>query len=135
MYEGAVIDMLWHAGRHATTLNDRIEVVFARHDDYSLGKIKQHFQEFQDCNPRLKSVSVDDPSASCPLQVADVIAYETRSHHRQELNLEPKRSRYPMDRLRDATHGGYGAFQELEWRMAPPTYSRNFLLKNPLPED
>ena len=56
-YEDTAIDMIWNAARHAEAVNDDIDLVFARHGDFSFDGIKKHFSDFQSVHQRLRSVN------------------------------------------------------------------------------
>jgi Protein of unknown function (DUF3800) len=120
LYEGNIIDMIWQAGQHANAVNEPISMVFARHEDFKPIQVEKIFGEFQIKNPLMRSISFDSPQFSCPLQAADILAYETmRYHHNPQITPDPPR--YPLRKLFDN-----GVSFSREWRMAPPTLARNF---------
>ncbi len=91
-YEHGITDMIWHAGRHAGSFQEQISLVFARHADFSLKRIEDHFGEFQSYDDRLRSVSISIPVDCAPLQAADIVAYETKQRH-GDANVSKRKSR------------------------------------------
>jgi hypothetical protein len=130
-YEDAAVDMIWYAARHAEALNEEIALVFARHGDFGLQKIQNHFGDFQSVHRQLRSVNIDDLRHCLPLQAADVVAYEVQHHHRAEIaraDMAVTGDRYILKQF-------LSAFQCLEWRRSPPTLSRRYYLEHPLADD
>jgi hypothetical protein len=100
-YENNAVDAIWNAGRYAGALSDNIDLVFAHHRDFSIERIARHFGEFSEVDPRLNSVRACQRVATCPpLQVADIVAFETKCYHR-ELRGGEEHLRYPLRRLRE----------------------------------
>jgi hypothetical protein len=123
LYEDCAVDMIWHAARHAEALADRIDLVFARHKDFSLTKLQKQFADFQSVDGQLQSVDVKDPRARLPLQAADFVAYEVQRYHKAEIsNAEAPYLLKPQ-------------IAQAEWRRSPPTLSRRYYLEHLLPED
>ncbi len=131
-YEQSVIDMIWEAGRHAGSLRENVELVFAKHLDFSLARIERHFGEFQTVDPRLSSVTSGDPRCIVQLQAADLVAYEAGHYHR-DLDMSLPDYMQISSPMRTLIQGGV-SFAALSWKMAPPALSRKFLLHNPLPD-
>jgi hypothetical protein len=133
MYENGLVDIIHHAGEHAIALGDDIDLVFAIHDDYPEGRIREHFGDFRVGNSAFKAVTSGFPIDIIPLQVADIVAYEASCFHRFEEQQQgakvKKRDRYTMRKLSEPLENGFGSFQVVEWRMSPTTYSRKFPTK------
>jgi hypothetical protein len=125
LYEHGAIDMIWHSARHAEAVQDDIALVFARHGDFSLDRIKKTFRDFQSVDPQLRSVAVGEPRDCVALQAADFVAYEVKRYHEAELLAEEPHIRRPL----------LNVIQSIEWRRSPPALSRRFYLEHPLPPD
>ena len=130
-YQECMEDIIYHSGRHAAALNDRIALRFASHPEFSFDRVFEAFGEFRIVDPRFFSVSAASPTDFCPLQAADIVAYEANHFHQNlDTSLADSQLRYP---LRTLVEKGVG-FGALEWRMSPPTMSRRFFLRNPPPD-
>jgi hypothetical protein len=88
-------------------LGQKFALVFARHRNFDPGLVRQAIE--RQYPERFGSVSSDDPNAMCPLQVADLVAFEVRCKQRDRDG-----ERYPFRRLRDAARAADGTFS-LSW--------------------
>jgi hypothetical protein len=77
-----------------------ITVVFAAHDDIKAEDIGRFFDIWKKINATpLNFGGFAKPETVCPLQLADIVAYELRCAARPE---QPERARYPLMRLKTA---------------------------------
>ena len=96
-YERGIVDALVHAGKEsAFTFNQPIALVFAHHKEFSEQRIQRYHQLLNWGDARLVSATVGRPELICPLQVADLVAYELS---RQQRPCAP--DRYPLNRLKE----------------------------------
>jgi Protein of unknown function (DUF3800) len=124
MYDVSAVDAVWNSAQHARAVGDQIDVIFARHGDFSLFKLKQLFADFQSTDPLLHSVAHAEPQRSIPLQAADFVAYEIQLYHRAEISREEQsRPLHPI-------------IQHAEWQRwtnGAPAFGRRLYLERPLP--
>jgi hypothetical protein len=83
------------ANESAFTFEQPISLVFAVHKEFREQRIQQYYQLINWGDARLESVTVGDPESHCPLQVADLVAYE---FSRQLRSNAP--NRYPFNRIK-----------------------------------
>ena len=125
-YEYGALDVIWNAAQCAKALDQKIDLIFARHKDFSIKRIQEHFAKFQAADPSLSAVSIAEPQDCAPLQAADFVAYEVQRYHRSEiLNEAPLRRQRPLLK----------AIGAMEWRMTPPALPRRFYLDFPLTDN
>ena len=75
---------------------EKLTVIFARHKEISAAKIGQWFDLWADADESLVFGGVGNPNDLCPLQVADIVAYEIA---RDARSVRPEKTRYPFERL------------------------------------
>ena len=123
MYEDCAVDMIWHSARHAEAVAGQIDLVFARHGDFSLERLERQFGDLRAVDRQLHSVRQAEPQNCMPLQAADFVAYEVQLYHKAEISNEevPR----PLKQM----------LSQAEWRMSPPTLSRRFYLEHPPPNE
>jgi hypothetical protein len=98
-YENGLIDCLMHvANRSAYTYQDKVSVVFAKHNDYRKGRVQRVFDFMNYGDARLGSLVVSDPISVLPLQAADIVAYELQHLNRDDYSST---NRYPFRRLKE----------------------------------
>jgi hypothetical protein len=90
------ITRLWGA---ADRVDAPITVVLAAHAELSAEHIGRHFA-FWNQEGRLKLGGFANPACVCPLQVADIAAYE---FSRAARSVRPAKMRYPLERLKSRT--------------------------------
>jgi hypothetical protein len=96
-YESGLVDaVMFAANASAYQLTEPIALVFARHPEFRLSRIEEVYELINLCDARLQGVTVSEPVTVCPLQLADLIAFEIRCMER-EGELRP--TRYPLRRL------------------------------------
>ena len=93
IYERCAHDVLLELGLY----DEQFAIVFAHHPEYGehnelLGLLQKHGM-----GKAIKSLAIAKPIDACPLQAADIIAYEFRCLERQEL----RPMRYPLKRLHE----------------------------------
>ncbi len=97
-YERGIVDVIMHAGKEsAFTFEQPISLVFAMHKDFSEDRIRRYHNLINWGDARLAAVAVGRPELLCPLQVADLVAYELS---RQQRPNAP--DRYPLRRIKQA---------------------------------
>jgi hypothetical protein len=74
----------------------QLTVVFARHTEFSAERIGRWFDLWADADNSLVFGGVGNPNDLCPLQVADIVAYEIS---RDARSVRPEKTRYPFARL------------------------------------
>jgi hypothetical protein len=87
-----------------------ITLVFAKHKDYSAERIGRYVDIWQKECSNLVFGGVGDPIKLCPLQAADIIAYEVSREFRMAPN-KPIKARYPWQRLLDGLKSRKGRFE------------------------
>jgi Protein of unknown function (DUF3800) len=94
LYQRCAHDLLLELG---TMYEDQFAVVFAHHPEFAryehlLDQMLRH-----DMGKKIRSCTVARPINNCPLQVADIIAYEIAREERGT----PKPQRYPLSRIQE----------------------------------
>ena len=79
-------------------LKEPITVVFAAHREIRAEEIGRFFDLWRDDAP-IEFGGFANPETVCPLQLADIVAYEFRCAARPE---QPDKMRYPLTRLKTA---------------------------------
>src|SRR5262249_9771790 len=98
-YEQSILDTIMHfATDSAFGRKKPISLVFAEHPQFPLSDVKKLFKLVNWGDSRLSTCTTGDPASSCPLQLADVIAYEVRCL--QRVDGSPT-NRYPLCRLKE----------------------------------
>jgi hypothetical protein len=93
-YESAAASCMLHLA-NVSAKGDDISIVFARLDEFKVGRAQQLFNFVNCSDARLRDFAVSEPKGVPPLQAADLLAYELRS-------LRPGgKGRYPLRRLRE----------------------------------
>jgi hypothetical protein len=76
---------------------EEISIVFAHHPEFGrYTELLNQLLEFG-VGKAIRSVAVSSPTDTCPLQAADIVAYEIRGEEREELISR----RYPIRRLQE----------------------------------
>ncbi len=93
IYERCAHDLLLELG----LFDEEFAVVFAHHPEYGrhdqlFGLLREHGM-----GKAIKSLSIAMPADTCPLQAADIIAYEIRCEERDELIP----MRYPLRKIQE----------------------------------
>ncbi len=78
--------------------SEPVTLVFAKHPEFSLSRIGRYFDEWARDNKGMEFGGIGNPKNICPLQAADVIAYEISRWNRA---VGPDQERYPLRQLRD----------------------------------
>ena len=98
IYRKLVIDCLKNAARDVGYRGEqKMAIVFARHRDFSVEKALAYKAVVDSFEPIFGPITVDDPLRMCPLQAADIVAYEM-----SRIQRPGAPERYPFCRLRDA---------------------------------
>jgi hypothetical protein len=98
-YETNLVDCLLHlASKGAQKYDEKISVVFAKHNDYRHPRILKIFEFMNMEDPRLGTLAVSDPIDVRPLQAADIVAYEMQQFNR---DTPAGYRRYPLHRLKE----------------------------------
>jgi hypothetical protein len=91
IYKRCAHDVLLKLGQY----EDEFAIVFAHHPEFadysSLHKMLMQYGH----SKRIKSCTIGYPIDMCPLQAADIVAYEIRCEEREEV----RQQRYPLRRL------------------------------------
>lgn len=95
-YESNIGKFLKDAARGTFHSQEPLTLVFAAHPEIKAARIGRYFDLWDDGDGRLKFGGVGDPNMLCPLQVADIVAYELHCFSRKE---QPEGMRYPLKRL------------------------------------
>jgi hypothetical protein len=107
IYERHLVDLFVRAG-----VDEDHSVVIARHPEYSAHRMGQLVEAIESLLGRnaikVKTWSIGEPRDLCPLQAADVVAYEIRCWARDKELRRPMR--YPLRRLRANAKGWVLAF-------------------------
>jgi Protein of unknown function (DUF3800) len=99
-YENDLINCLtFVGGRSGMGFNQKISVVFAKHQDYKQQRIQRIFDSVNLSDERLGTVSISDPAEVRGLQAADILAYELQ-HFNRDTSKGLSR-RYPLRRLKE----------------------------------
>jgi hypothetical protein len=98
IYEQHLVDLLVRAG-----IDDDHSIVIARHPEYSATRMGQLVEAVETVlgkgAAKVKTWTVGEPKDFCPLQAADLVAYEIRCWARdKELH---RAMRYPLRRLQE----------------------------------
>jgi hypothetical protein len=105
IYESNIVSMLSNS-----SFQHQPSIVVARHNDYGPSKIGELVEAaeraFQHMGWSVKTWTVGDPAEFCPLQAADLIAYEIARHDREKELRRPMR--YPLRRLREKASSALG---------------------------
>jgi hypothetical protein len=91
-----IMKELWIGSHHSS---EPITVVFAAHEEIKAALMGRAF-DIWNKDADLAFGGFGDPARVCPLQVADIVAYEFCRAARTE---RPKRPRYPLTRLKEAS--------------------------------
>lgn len=93
IYKRCAHDVLLELGLY----EDEVVIVFAHHPEFAAYSPLHHMLMQWGYGKGIKSVTIGYPQEICPLQAADIVAYELRCHERDEMRPE----RYPLTRLHD----------------------------------
>jgi hypothetical protein len=93
-YEAGLIDTILHAARGGAYGDEPIALVFAINPEFSLARAETHLKQISAWYENVRALQVADPVHTCPLQAADIIAYEV-----SRLQREDRSERYPLRRL------------------------------------
>jgi hypothetical protein len=106
-YRLCVGDVIAELARYRSPqLNDEFAIVFARRKGFRIDLVRKAIE--REGADKFGPITSDRPINNCALQVADIIAYETRCIQRD------RQERYPFRRLRDMARAGGGSFS-LTW--------------------
>lgn len=95
-YERGIVDAIMHAANElAFTFEQPISLVFAVHKEFREQRIQRYYHLINWGDARLASVTVGRPELLCPLQVADLVAYELSRQLRRNAP-----DRYPFNRIK-----------------------------------
>jgi hypothetical protein len=78
-------------------LDDDIAIVFAHHPEYGAQKKLTDLIVRHTMAAKVRSCTIARPIDNCPLQAADIVAYETA----REQRMETRKRRYPIKRLEE----------------------------------
>ncbi len=92
IYDRCAHDVLLQLGLY----EDEYAIVFAHHPEFAAYSPLHQMLMRYGYGKMIKSVTIGYPIDMCPLQAADIVAYEIRCEERQEM----RPTRYPMNRLR-----------------------------------
>jgi hypothetical protein len=107
-YRLCVNDIIADLARYRSReLNDQFAIVFAQRKGFRIDLVRQAIE--REGADRFGTIMSNRPIDMCALQVADIIAYETRCIQRD------RPERYPFRRLRDMARRAGGSFS-LTWR-------------------
>jgi hypothetical protein len=99
-YENDLIQcLMFVAGKSGIGFSQKISLVFAKHNDYRLPRIKQILDDVNLGDHRLATLQVSDPIDVRGLQAADILAYELQ-HFNRDTSKGLSR-RYPLRRLKE----------------------------------
>src|SRR5262249_378743 len=91
IYERCARDVLLQLGMY----KDEYAIVFAHHPEFATYCPLHQMLMRYGYGKLIKSITIGYPIDMCPLQAADIVAYEIRCEERQE--MRPRR--YPLERL------------------------------------
>jgi hypothetical protein len=77
-----------------STYDDEFAIVFAHHPEYGRQSILLDKLAQYGMGKQIRSCSIMRPIDTCPLQAADIVAFELRCQEREQY-----RPRYPLERL------------------------------------
>jgi hypothetical protein len=95
-YETVFSTMCRHMAIRTVDCESQIIVVIAEHDNVSAVKTGSYLDIWKKQFMGIEFGGFARPDSCCPLQVADIVAYEISRHFRER---RPERDRYPLTRL------------------------------------
>jgi hypothetical protein len=93
VYKRCAHDVLLELGLY----EDEFAIVFAHHPEFAAYSPLHQMLMQWGAGKQIKNVTIGQPLDLCPLQAADIVAYEIRCQEREEL----RPMRYPMKRLHE----------------------------------
>jgi hypothetical protein len=97
-YEAGMMDTILHAARGGAYGGEPIALVFAKHPEFRPTSVRSRYEQIKQYYDKVCILEFSDPAFSCPLQAADIIAYEVRSLQREDGSPT---NRYPLRRLKE----------------------------------
>ena len=107
-YHAGLVDAIMLAANAvAYSLEEPIALVFATHPEFKSSDLKKILNIVNVTYPGVRDISTSSPDVSCPLQAADLIAYEIRCFNRGDGSPT---NRYPLRRLKELGCGFHFSF-------------------------